>query len=59
MISFPPLPSQSPISDSLPQDESFFQHVERGWKTDLAHFLQYGVPKLVFALILAFIFQAR
>lgn len=46
------------LTSSLPQDERLLQHVERGWKTDLANFLQDGVPKLVFALILAFIFQA-
>jgi small conductance mechanosensitive channel len=46
------------LTGSLPQDERLLQHVERGWRTDLADFLQYGVPKLVFALILAFIFQA-
>jgi small conductance mechanosensitive channel len=46
------------LSDSLPQDERFFQHIERGWQTDLSHFIQYGVPKLVFAFVLTFAFQS-
>jgi small conductance mechanosensitive channel len=46
------------LSDSLPQDERFFQVIERGWRADLAHFIQYGVPKLVFAFLLVFAFQS-
>jgi small-conductance mechanosensitive channel len=45
------------LSTSLPQDEHFLRHIELGWKNDLSNFIQYGVPKLVFALILAFAFQ--
>jgi small-conductance mechanosensitive channel len=50
--------SSPQLSTSLPHDERFLQHVERGWKTDLTNFLQNGVPKLVFAFLLAFAFQA-
>jgi small-conductance mechanosensitive channel len=48
-------PSQ--LTTSIPQDERFFKHIERGWQTDLTNFVQNGVPKLVFALLLAFLFQ--
>jgi moderate conductance mechanosensitive channel len=54
-----PLSTPSPqLTDSLPHDERFLKVVERGWKVDLTHFIQYGVPRLVFAFLLAFIFQA-
>ena len=46
------------LTDSLPHDERFFKHIELGWKADLTNFVQNGVPKLIFALILAFIFQS-
>jgi small conductance mechanosensitive channel len=42
----------------LPQDARFFQHIELGWRTDLSNFVQYGVPRLVFAFLLAFAFQS-
>ncbi len=45
------------LSDSLPQDEHFFRTIMRGWQTDLVHFVQYGLPRLLFALIAAFILQ--
>jgi small-conductance mechanosensitive channel len=54
-----PLSTPSPqLTDSLPHDERFLKIVERGWKADLTHFMQVGVPKLVFALLLAFLFQS-
>jgi small conductance mechanosensitive channel len=45
------------LTDSLPQDEHIFRHVFNGWRADLAHFLQFGVPQLLFALLAAFICQ--
>lgn len=45
------------LTDSLPQDEHIFRHVINGWRADLAHFLQFGVPQLLFALLAAFITQ--
>ncbi len=59
MLTNKPTPPAGPqLSTNLVQDESFFQHIERGWKADLAHFVQYGIPKLVFAFVLAFLFQS-
>jgi small-conductance mechanosensitive channel len=46
------------LTTSVTHDERFFEHVERGWKTDLTNFVQNGVPKLLFAFLLAFIFQS-
>jgi small-conductance mechanosensitive channel len=54
----PTAPAGPQLTDSLPQDEHFFRHIEQGWQTDLAHFIQYGVPKLLFAFVLAFAFQS-
>jgi small-conductance mechanosensitive channel len=52
------LPTQQQLTDSIPQDEHFFKHVERGWQTDLSNFVQHGVPKLIVALVLAFLFES-
>lgn len=46
------------LTTSIPQDERFFSHIEKGWQVDLTNFVQNGVPKIVFALLLAFIFQS-
>jgi small-conductance mechanosensitive channel len=46
------------LTTSLPRNEQFVHHIELGWKADLANFVQYGVPKLVFAFIVAFAFQS-
>jgi small conductance mechanosensitive channel len=46
------------LTDSIPHDERFFAHIEKGWQLDLTNFVQNGVPRLVFALLLAFLFQA-
>jgi small-conductance mechanosensitive channel len=52
------LPIQAPhLTNPLPQDERFFTHVEQGWRVDLTNFVQYGIPKLIFALLLAFLFH--
>jgi len=51
-----PLSAPSPqLSDSLPQDEHFFHHILLGWRSDLAHFVQYGLPQVLVALFLSFI----
>ncbi len=51
------LSTHSPqLTDSIPHDERFFQQVLEGWQGDLAHFVQYGVPRLLVALVLSFIF---
>jgi small conductance mechanosensitive channel len=51
------LSAHSPqLTDSIPHDERFFQQVLAGWQGDLAHFVQYGVPRLLVALVLSFIF---
>jgi small conductance mechanosensitive channel len=55
MLLFAPTPQ---LTDSIPHDERFLKHVELGWKTDLMNFVQNGVPKLVFAFLLAFAFQS-
>ena len=49
--------NQAQLSDSLPHDEHILRHVIEGWRGDLAHFLQFGVPQLIFALLAAFICQ--
>jgi len=54
------MPASAPqpqLSDSLPHDEHFFRYILNGWRADFAHFIQYGLPKLLFALLLAVIFQ--
>ena len=46
------------LTTNVAHDERFLEHIERAWKTDLTNFVQNGVPKIVFALVLAFIFQS-
>jgi small-conductance mechanosensitive channel len=48
----------SQITNSIPHDERFLKHVEHGWQNDLLNFVQNGLPKLVVAVVLAFLFQA-
>ena len=38
---------------SLPHDEHFLQALIDGWRGDLEHFVQYGLPQLLFALLLS------
>ena len=45
------------LTDSLPHDERFFHHILEGWQADFSHFVEYGLPRLLFAILLAFIFQ--
>ena len=52
-----PFTATPPLTSSLPQDEHIFRHVVDGWRGDLAQFLQFGVPQLLFALFAAFIAQ--
>ena len=46
-----------PLSTSLPQDEHSFLRIEHGWHDDLMNFVQNGLPKILVALLLAFIAQ--
>jgi len=46
------------LTTNVAHDERFLEHIERAWKADLTDFVQNGVPKLVFAFLLAFIFQS-
>jgi len=46
-----------PITASLPHDERWFERLIEGWKTDTLHFAEYGLPKIVFAFLIAFILQ--
>jgi moderate conductance mechanosensitive channel len=55
MLLFTPSPQ---LTDSLPHDERFFKHVEHGWYTGLMNFVQFGLPRLLFAFLFAFLFQA-
>ncbi|MEO6924470.1 MAG: mechanosensitive ion channel domain-containing protein, partial [Bryocella sp.] len=45
----------SDITTSLPHDGHFAEHLVDGWRGELEHFLQEGLPQLLFALLLAFI----
>jgi small-conductance mechanosensitive channel len=42
------------LTTSLPRDAHFFQHILDGWTQDLANFVQYGIPRLIFAIAFAF-----
>lgn len=42
---------------SLPQDEHTLQQIEHGWHNDFNTFVESGLPKIVVALVLAFIAQ--
>ena len=55
MLFFAPDPH---LTTNVTHDEHFLEHIERGWQLDLTNFVQEGIPKIVFALILAFIFQS-
>ncbi len=55
MLLFAPNPH---LTASLPHDERLLDHVEKGWQLNLTDFVQNGVPKILFALLLAFIFQS-
>ena len=46
-----------PFSASLPQDERSLRSVEHGWHVDLLNFLQNGLPKVLIALVIAFVAQ--
>ncbi len=46
-----------PLSAVVPQEEHSLLSIEQGWHTDLLEFLQQGLPKIVFALVLAFVAQ--
>ncbi|HSY36219.1 MAG TPA: mechanosensitive ion channel family protein [Acidobacteriaceae bacterium] len=46
------------LTTNVAHDERLIEHLERVWRAELTNFVQDGVPKIVFALILAFIFQS-
>lgn len=43
--------------DNVPQDEVSLRELERGWHRDLINFLQTGLPKILVALLIAFVMQ--
>ena len=45
------------LSGNLPQDEHTLRALEQGWHVDLITFLQHGLPKIVVALVIAFLLQ--
>ena len=55
MLFFAPDPH---LTTNVTHDEHFFEHIERGWQLDLTNFVQEGLPKIIFALLLAVVFQA-
>jgi len=46
-----------PLSPSLPQDERSFLSIGRMWHNQLVTFVQDGLPKIVVALLIAFLLQ--
>ncbi|MFP5231641.1 MAG: mechanosensitive ion channel family protein [Acidobacteriota bacterium] len=55
MIFLTPVPH---LTASIPQDEDFLRHIESGWRLNFSNFVQNGVPQILFALLLAFLFQS-
>jgi small-conductance mechanosensitive channel len=45
------------ITASLHHDERWFDRLLEGWKVDLLHFTEYGLPKIIFAFALTFLLQ--
>lgn len=48
----------SHLTTSIPQDENFLRHIESGWRLNFSNFVQNGIPQILFALLLAFLFQS-
>jgi len=46
-----------PLTPNFPQDERSFIAVERNWHNDLLYFLERGLPRILVALLIAFILQ--
>jgi small conductance mechanosensitive channel len=46
------------LTTNVTHDEHFLSHIEKGWQLDLTNFVQEGIPKIIFALLLAFVFQS-
>ena len=46
-----------PLPAVVPQEEHSIRTVEHAWHIDLLNFVQNGLPKIVFALLIAFIAQ--
>ena len=55
MLFFAPDPH---LTTNVTHDEHFLEHIEKGWQLDLTNFVQEGIPKIIFALLLAFVFQS-
>jgi small-conductance mechanosensitive channel len=51
------IPNIMPLSSSIPQDEHTFLRIEHAWHDDLISFVQHGLPKVLGALLIAFILQ--
>jgi small conductance mechanosensitive channel len=51
------MPLLAVVSQAIPQQEHSLVALEHGWHIDLLNFLQHGVPKIVVALLIAFIAQ--
>ena len=46
-----------PLPTTVPQEEHSLLSIEHGWHTDLLRFVQEGLPKILIALLIAFIAQ--
>jgi small-conductance mechanosensitive channel len=55
MVFFAPDPH---LTTNVTHDERFLGHIEKAWQLDLTDFVQNGIPKILFALLLAFLFQS-
>jgi small-conductance mechanosensitive channel len=55
MVFFAPDPH---LTTNVTHDERFLGHIEKAWRLDITDFVQNGVPKILFALLLAFLFQS-
>lgn len=49
------MPFIMPLLTALPQEERSLISLERGWHNDLITFVQHGIPRIVIALLIAFI----
>ena len=45
------------LTAAVPQEERSLRAIERGWHTDLLNFVQVGLPKILVALVIAFVAQ--
>ncbi|MDE1155165.1 MAG: mechanosensitive ion channel [Acidobacteriaceae bacterium] len=52
MIALPSIPTLA-LTTSIPQEERTLHSVQQGWHAELLNFVQDGLPKILFAVILA------